>query len=292
MKRLDAEGRLVHTRSGLPRFKRFLDEVSTVPVKSVWTDLESGTNLGSRGRSQRSPSLIARMITSATNVNDVILDPICGDGTTLAVAHMLGRRWIGLESTHSALSTVRARLRNYFGPRIHGAYKVDRVPSTLEEASALAMRSRSEFISWTLGMVGAERIRYQRDQLLDGVGFDGRLSVTHEGREPLSAVFSVEANRLGPNVINRLETARRQSKADFAILLSMFEPSRSQRAELSRAEVLRRPSGRYPRLQLLTLRELLDGVLPQLPEGTGRASLLPPPAVASLREKVRSARRA
>ena len=41
--------------------------------------------------------LISRVLAIATNPNDLVLDSFLGSGTTAAVAHKMGRRWIGIE---------------------------------------------------------------------------------------------------------------------------------------------------------------------------------------------------
>lgn len=41
---------------------------------------------------------------------DLVLDPMCGSGTTAAVANRLGRRWVAVDQSKAALDTARARL--------------------------------------------------------------------------------------------------------------------------------------------------------------------------------------
>jgi adenine specific DNA methylase Mod len=53
---------------------------------------------------------LERIITLSSNENDVILDPFCGCGTTIAVAQKLNRRWIGIDVTYLAISLIKARL--------------------------------------------------------------------------------------------------------------------------------------------------------------------------------------
>ena len=139
MKRLCAAGRLVHTRSGLPRYKRFLDEVTSARVSSVWTDVaESAIAAGSGIPVRRPESLLARMICASSNVGDTVLDPFCGSGTAIVAAQRLERRWIGIDSNHIAIATTRARLRSAFGDQVQSTYIVEGGPSSVGQASAMS----------------------------------------------------------------------------------------------------------------------------------------------------------
>ena len=98
---------------GVPRVKRFLDPNKTeglVP-ESIWLESDVGTNdhakrhtvelLQSKGSdvfgTPKPESLLERILHIATNPGDLVLDSFLGSGTTAAVAHKMGRRWIGIE---------------------------------------------------------------------------------------------------------------------------------------------------------------------------------------------------
>jgi adenine-specific DNA-methyltransferase len=55
--------------------------------------------------------LIERVLEAATNPNDLILDSFLGSGTTAAVAHKMGRRWIGIEMGEHAVTHCLPRLQ-------------------------------------------------------------------------------------------------------------------------------------------------------------------------------------
>ena len=59
---------------------------------------------------QKPEALLERIIESSSRPGDVVLDPFCGSGTTLAVAERLGRRWIGMDSAEAAIEITRTRL--------------------------------------------------------------------------------------------------------------------------------------------------------------------------------------
>ena len=93
-----------------PCIKRFLTEVeeSKIVPKSVWLYEEVGENRNARQEvkkfnlvdpfsTPKPEKLLERIIHLATNRGDLVLDSFAGSGTTGAVAHKMGRRWIMVE---------------------------------------------------------------------------------------------------------------------------------------------------------------------------------------------------
>ena len=108
--RLDADNRIYWGPDGKsrPYIKRFLSEVATgrVPT-SVWAPEEVGFVRNGKEESRalvgdvfstpKPERLLERIIHIATNPGDLILDIFGGSGTTAAVAHKMGRRWVTCE---------------------------------------------------------------------------------------------------------------------------------------------------------------------------------------------------
>lgn len=106
-----------------PRIKRFLSEVkSGVVAMTWWTREEIGDNqeakreikaLGLSDKPFDTPKperLIERILTIATNEGDFVLDSFLGSGTTIAVAHKMKRKWIGIELMDTAYSYCKPRM--------------------------------------------------------------------------------------------------------------------------------------------------------------------------------------
>ena len=79
----------------------FADEYLTVNPCDLWNDIKT-TGLDNEGcvdfkNSKKPEALIERVLTLASNKGDFVLDSFLGSGTTAAVAHKMGRRWIGIE---------------------------------------------------------------------------------------------------------------------------------------------------------------------------------------------------
>ena len=113
MEELDRAGRIVFTSNGMPRRKRYLDEMPGVPLQDVWIDVNpvnSQANESTAYPTQKPESLLERIIKASSSECDLVADFFCGSGTTLAVAEKLGRRWIGCDLGRFAIHTARKRL--------------------------------------------------------------------------------------------------------------------------------------------------------------------------------------
>jgi adenine-specific DNA-methyltransferase len=109
--------------SSRPAYKRFLSEVSdTIPSTTIWKYDEVGHNDEAKKESRvfnlddvfatpKPERLIQRILTLATNPGDLVLDSFLGSGTTAAVAHKMGRRWIGIELGEHCYTHCVPRLR-------------------------------------------------------------------------------------------------------------------------------------------------------------------------------------
>ena len=104
---------------------------------------------------QKPEGLLARIVGSSCPVDGVVLDPFCGCGTTIAAAHKLRRRWIGIDITHLAVNLMKHRLQDTFGPSVTKEYDVIGEPTTVEGAAELAKEDPYQFQFWALGLVGA-----------------------------------------------------------------------------------------------------------------------------------------
>ncbi len=65
---------------------------------------------------QKPVALLERIIQASSNPGDVVLDPFCGCGTTIDAAEKLGRDWIGIDVTQLAISLIKNRLQDTYGP--------------------------------------------------------------------------------------------------------------------------------------------------------------------------------
>lgn len=108
-----------------PRVKKFISEVKGgVVATTLWTRDECGDNQEAKREikalfpNEKNPfdtpkpeRLIQRVITLASNPGDLVLDSFLGSGTTAAVAHKMGRQWIGIEMMDTAYNYCIPRLQ-------------------------------------------------------------------------------------------------------------------------------------------------------------------------------------
>lgn len=173
LKRFAREGRLRHTYDGMPEYKRYLDEMQGVPLQDLWTDIPPiGSGMAERlgYPTQKPEALLERVLQASSNEGDMILDPFCGCGTTIAAAERLKRRWVGIDITHLAISLIRHRLRHAYGDGIGKTYEVVGEPVSVPDAATLAAADPFQFQCWALGLVGARPTQLKKgaDKGIDG----------------------------------------------------------------------------------------------------------------------------
>lgn len=254
-------GRLVYTKSGMPRYKRYLDEMPGTPVTSIWTDIppinsQAQERLGYP--TQKPEALLERIISASSNEGDIVLDPFCGCGTTIAVAQRLNRRWIGIDITHLAVTLIKHRLRDAFGGQV--SYKVIGEPVSVPDAQTLAEQDPYQFQWWALGLVGARPVEQKKGA---DRGIDGRLYFHDEaeGAKTKQIILSVKAGGVTVAHVRDLRGVVEREKAAIGVLLCLEEPTKAMRAEAAGAGFYASPGWgkKYPRLQILTVADLLGG---------------------------------
>lgn len=114
MAAFEDEGRIVYTRTGMPRLKVYVDNPEGVPLQSVWTRPELWLNSGAKERigypTQKPLALLERIIKTSSDPDDIVLDAFCGCGTALVAAQDLERRWIGIDISPTACRVTAERL--------------------------------------------------------------------------------------------------------------------------------------------------------------------------------------
>lgn len=276
MEKLDSEGRIWYPdkTSKRPRLKRYLDEMSGNVLTNLWGDI-APINSQARERlgypTQKPEALLERIIRASSNGHDVVLDPFCGCGTAIAAAQKLNRRWIGIDITHLAITLIKHRLRDAFGDRIAETYKVVGEPVSLPDAQQLAADDPYQFQWWALGLVGARPVEQKKGA---DKGIDGRLYFHDEpGGKTKQIILSVKAGHVPAAHVRELRGVVEREKAEIGVLICMEEPTKPMRAEAAGAGFYRTPYGNHPRLQILTIKQLLEGARIDYPPQHARTDM-------------------
>ncbi len=274
MQELIDQGLVVQPKPGaVPRHKYYLDEGLGVPIQSVWDDI-GNLQASARERlgypTQKPEALLERVILAGSNEDDVVLDPFCGCGTAVAVAERLGRRWVGIDVTHLAISLMKSRLRDTFGTQL-SEYDVVGVPQDLESARALATESehdgRYQFEYWALGLVAARPGNNRRRGADAGV--DGYINFfDDESGKAKTVLVQVKSGHVQRNIIATLKGDMEREQAEMGLLVTLEPPTGPMVQEAAAAGFYvpeHFPDRQFPRVQIATIEDLLSGNGPDVP---------------------------
>lgn len=267
MERLDAEGRLIFpkTADGRIRRKLYASEQAGPKIGDVWTDIPPLQGSALRSGKAKKPSerlgyptqkpipLLKRIIEASSNPGDIVFDPFCGCGTTIYAAHETGRKWIGCDIAILAVKLIREVLEERY--RLHeGAhYRIDGVPLSVEGAEDLFKRDPFQFQHWLVERVGG----FPMQRKVADRGIDGRLYFEKRGSLG-EVILSVKGGKLRPTDVRDLRGTMEREKADMAGFLSLQEPTKAMRAEAADAGMFTYNEVNYPRLQMLTVQDVLE----------------------------------
>ena len=279
---LDKAGLIYWPPKGkVPQPKQYLRASPGVPLQDVVWDIPPiGAQAAERmGYATQKPvALLERIISASSNPGDVVLDPFCGCATTLEAAHKLGRQWVGIDiAIHAVKRVARVRLTERLGLVEGQDFTVEGVPRTVEGAQDLWERDKYHFQKWAVeqveGFVTTKRSA-------DG-GIDGRVyfAVPH-AQDLQSMVVEVKG---GVNVsIRDLRALKGVLDYDTALMagLIIMEPLGTVKARnfarfMGDAGSLEILGIEYPKMQLLTVAEILDGKRFKTPTVQGRHELEP-----------------
>ena len=290
--KLDAEGRIwyptfkggTHDTSRRPQLKRYLDEMKGGVMTNIWTDI-SPINSQARERlgyaTQKPLALLERIIKASSNPGDVVFDPFCGCATTLEAAHHLKRRWVGIDiAIHAIKRVAKIRLQDRLGLVEGKDFEIDGVPRTLEGAHDLWTRDKYHYQKWAVeevdGFVTTKRTA-------DG-GVDGRLYFDVPDEKDLqSMAIEVKGGKnVGIGVLRELRGVLDDDTALMAGLI-IHEPlnktkERNFRQFMASTGDLDVLGVKYPKMQILTTSEILEGkrfITPSVVGRTVKSPVLP-----------------
>jgi site-specific DNA-methyltransferase (adenine-specific) len=214
---------------------------------------------------QKPEALLERIIKASSNESEVVLDPFCGCGTTVAVAHKLKRNWIGIDITHLAINAIKLRLNRMFGIAPKNDFKVIGEPEDLEGARELSLHNRYQFQWWALSLINARP--YKDKKKGADTGIDGYLYFSHEKDIVRPAIVQVKSGNVSVKDIRELCHVIDREEADLGLFITLEPPTKQMRSEAIIKGFYTSPIFKkdYPKIQIVTIEELLAGVKPNVP---------------------------
>ena len=246
---MTAHGMVVFTKSGMPRYKRYLDTTEGMPLGTVWDDIppinsQAAERLGYP--TQKPEALLERIIMASCPEDGIVLDPFSGCGTAVVAAQKTNRHWIGIDITHLAINLIKVRLLDAFGDALK--YKVIGEPTTVDDAQDLADHDQYQFQWWALGLVGARPVDQKKGA---DKGIDGRLYFHDDNSgKTKQIVISVKAgHNVNVSFVRDLRGVIERESVEIGVLITMQEPTQPMRTEVASSGFYVSPWGKHPRLQ-------------------------------------------
>lgn len=265
---LDKDERLEWSKTGRPYLKRYLHEQKGTPIKSVITDIppigaQAAERLGYP--TQKPELLLERIILSSSNEGDIILDPFCGCGTTITSAQKTKRRWIGIDVTHLAVNLIKWRMKHMFSLEPRKDYIVIGEPEDLTGAQELAGQNRYQFQWWSLSLIDARP--YGDKKKGKDTGIDGYIYFSEEKDKTGKGIVSVKSGKTSSRDIRDLGHVMDREGAELGIFITLHNPSKDMTTEavskgFYKSKIL---GSDFPRIQILTIEDLLNGKKPEIP---------------------------
>jgi len=284
MQKLHDEGRIYYPRhkggsldtTKRPALKRYLNEQEGSIITNAWIDINPlhSSDAERLGYPTQKPlALLERIIAASSNPGDTILDPFCGCGTAIAAAQKLGRKWIGIDITHLSIALQKYRMEAMF-PGIH--FKVVGEPQDVSAAKHLANSDRYQFQWWALSLIRAKPLGGQEGSKTgkkgSDRGIDGVITFIDDTTDKAKRVLvQVKSGHVKSGDVRDLVGTVQRENAAIGVFITLDPPTSEMITEAASAGSYYSPGWRkdYPRIQLLTIAELLHGAEVQMPPQFG-----------------------
>jgi len=191
---------------------------------------------------QKPEALLERIIKASSSKNDFVLDPFCGCGTAMAIAHKLKRKWIGIDISPTAISLIEKRLEK-LGAIKGKDYDFTGMPTT---TSALKKLEPFEFQNWVINEMQAK----QSKKLVADMGLNGYYDKTIFTDS--AGIQVKQSEKVGRNVVDNFETALKRAEYKIGFIVA-FSFTRGSHEEVARVK------GKGLDIKLIRVEDLLLG---------------------------------
>ncbi len=274
--RIDDEGREYQEKQDAKSgkiYRYYIDEGEITP--DWWVGIQQ-LNREARERlgypTQKPQELLERIVKASSNPGDFILDPFCGCGTAIAAAQKLNRKWIGIDITYLAISLQKYRLKDSFNVLPGKDYQVIGEPVDLSSAKQLAHDNRYQFQWWALGLIRAMplggELGDKKGKKGKDLGEDGKIRFFDDtSGEPKSALVQVKSGHVKSGDIRDLHGTVERENAAIGVFITLELPTSEMNKEALSAGFYTSKHFQkdYPKIQILTIEQLLNGEQIQMP---------------------------
>jgi site-specific DNA-methyltransferase (adenine-specific) len=257
----DEQGRVCRKRFDAGKWRIYYPESGMIP-NDWWTIpyVNSMSNERLGYPTQKPQVLLERIIKASSKEDDVLLDPFCGCGTAIATSEHLQRRWIGIDITHLAITLIKHRLCDAYDNGL-APYEVIGDPKDVASAAALAQENRYQFEWWALGLVDARPSQDKKKGADKGV--DGYINFFDDNSgKAKHIIVQVKSGHVSANHVRDLKGVLHREHAEIGVLVTLEQPTKPMLTEATTTgwyTPASFPNHQYPRLQVVTIGELLNG---------------------------------
>jgi DNA modification methylase len=235
----------------------YLDEKIGVALEDWWEiDILNQSAKERLGYPTQKPLiLLDRIIKASCPPDGVVFDPFCGCGTTIEAAIHNDRQWIGCDiAIHSIRIINEVRIKKY-GLKEGSDYIIDGIPQSEEQAKYLFAQDPFQFQYWAVEKTGG----FCSSRKTGDSGIDGKIYF-EANSQLFNMVLSVKGGHIKPEDIRSLRgVLDREENSKLAGFISLQEPTKAMRQEADSAGYYEYQGIKYPRVQLITVKDIFDG---------------------------------
>jgi site-specific DNA-methyltransferase (adenine-specific) len=265
---VDADGRAYQEKTDRKSgkvYRYYMDEGKI--AEDYWTDIET-LNREDKERlgypTQKPERLLERIIKTSSNEGDVVLDAYCGCGTSIEVAQHFNRRWIGIDITYHAISTVLTRLEDNIEGFDRKQVEITGIPRDMASARDLAHkhddRLRKEFEKWAILTYCKERAVINEKKGADR-GIDGIAYIRLGETETAKMILQVKSGAVKREHIATLQGDMVHNNAQLGALITLEDPTRNMKDQATAAGRFEHQATgiKCDKIRIVTIEDIVDG---------------------------------
>ena len=248
-------------RAKNPKGARITTDDTTKLPMDVWVNIQALNPMAKerlKYPTQKPVALLKRIVMASSKEGDLVLDPFCGCGTTIAAAHSLKRNWIGIDISAYAIEVVRRERMKDMRINLAG------MPKDLKGATHFAHEKPFDFEQWAVTRIpGFAPNKVQRG---DG-GIDGRALIYGAKKPDNLCIAQVKGGKPNIDSLRAFSGVIASGKAAIGIFITLKKwDTPAVRKCVTQAGTFKRGETEFNRLVMYALDDHFRGIDdPKLP---------------------------